>query len=307
MSLQKTFYKTKQKISDNSPAICMVVGVISFVATVVLACHETTKVEEIIDEHDKNMDDIRVTLAKVNTDDPEYVDVEYDESDAKKDKFIFTCQTGWKLTKNYAPAVICGTVSLTAFLASYKILSKRYLAASALAATISEAFSKYRGRVRDELGEDCERHFYYGTEVEKITKTSTDGKKTKETHLVETMNVDKNGIPLYAKFFDEANPQWSKNPSTNLMFLKGIENRMNDKFKMQGYLLLNQVYRALDIPETDLGCEVGWFESHGDQFVDFGIFDGSDIAKRRFVNGFEPSILLSFNCVPKYEGDLEAY
>lgn len=305
MNIKRMFSIAKKSISDHSPEILLVAGAVSFVGTVILACYETTKVEEIIDKHEKNMHNIRVTRAKVESGDPEYFEDEYTEEDAKKDKFIFTVRTAGALAKNYAPAFALGTVSLVCFLSSYKILKKRYVAASALAYSISEAFSKYRDRVKDEYGDDVDRHLYLGTTTETIEETDEDGKKTKVS--VEKMHIDENGIPLYAKFFDEANRQWNKNPSVNLMFLKGIEIRMNDKFHQQGYLLLNQVYRALDIPETDLGCEVGWFESHGDQFVDFGIFNGNDERKRAFVNGYEPSILLSFNCVPKWEGDLPKF
>ena len=56
----------------------------------------------------------------------------------------------------------------------------------------------------------------------------------------------------------------------------------------------------------NIGNEVGWFESHGDSFVDFGIY-GDNERVRAFVNGFEPSILLNFNCVPKFPGDLPKY
>lgn len=305
MNIKKMFYKAKKKVSDHSPEILLVAGVVSFIGTVVLACYETTKVEEIIDKHEKNMHDIRVTRAKVESGDPEYDEDEYTEEDAKKDKFIFTVRTGGELLKNYAPAIGLGAVSLFCFLSSYKILKKRYVAASALAYSISEAFAKYRERVVSEYGADVDEHLYLGTIKKKIETLDENGKKKEET--VEELDPDANGIPLYAKFFDEANRQWNKNPSVNLMFLKGIEIRMNDKFHEQGHVLLNQVYRALDIPETDLGNEVGWFESHGDQYIDFGIFNGSDERKRAFVNGYEPSILLCFNCVPKWEGDLPKF
>ena len=54
----------------------------------------------------------------------------------------------------------------------------------------------------------------------------------------------------------------------------------------------------LDIPKTKAGQKVGWIYDKknptGDNYVDFGIYS-SDVAKRRFVNGYERSILLDFN------------
>lgn len=305
MNAKKLAYSLAYKAKDKAPAIYLALGIVGFGATVVLACKATPKVKEIIDEHRKNMSDVNVTLAKCSSADPNYEKEEYTEHDAKKDKFIFTVKTGGALVKNYAPAIVVGGLSIASFLASYKILNARYIAASSVAAAISEAFRKYRTRVREEYGDEVDRHLYFGTEKIKVVDLKEDG--TSEEKEIESMNIDQNGIPLYAKFFDEANPQWNKNPEINYMFLRGLENKLTDKFHTQGYLLLNQVYRALDIPETDLGCEVGWFESHGDKNVDFGIFDANNERKRAFVNGYEPSILLCFNCVPRWEGDLPKF
>lgn len=298
MSAKKAFFKAKAKLSDASPAILVAMGIVGFVGTIVLACHETTKASEIMDEHAKDMDEIKVLQAKKASDDPEYRDDDYTEKDAAKDKFLIATHTGVCMLKCYAPAIVVGSLSIACFLSSYNILRKRYLAASALAASLAEAFNSYRERVRERYGDDVERQLYFGTHEETILQ---DGKKIKADVM------DENGIPVYAKFFDEANRQWNKEPAQNLMFLKGQELHANDMFNQRGYLLLNEVYELLDIPATDIGCEVGWFDTHGDQFVSFGMFDGDDERKRMFVNGYEPSILLSFNCVPKRSGDLAKY
>ena len=41
---------------------------------------------------------------------------------------------------------------------------------------------------------------------------------------------------VYARFFDEASPCWTKDSEQNLMFLKLQEQYANDKLKQQGYL-----------------------------------------------------------------------
>jgi hypothetical protein len=40
---------------------------------------------------------------------------------------------------------------------------------------------------------------------------------------------------------------------------------------------------------------VGWLKGHGDDFIDFGIFEGDAWSATRFVHGDENSILLDFN------------
>ena len=70
---------------------------------------------------------------------------------------------------------------------------------------------------------------------------------------------------------------------------------MQKLFNKKGYLFLNTVYRALDIPETYAGSVCGWVKGLGDNQIDFGLFDTSREGIRRFVNGYEAVVLLDFN------------
>ena len=70
----------------------------------------------------------------------------------------------------------------------------------------------------------------------------------------------------------------------------------NDLLLSRGHLFLNEVYDQIGIDRTKAGQVVGWVVSKdGDNFVDFGLFDGSTQEKRMFVNGHENSVLLDFN------------
>ncbi len=52
----------------------------------------------------------------------------------------------------------------------------------------------------------------------------------------------------------------------------------------------------LGVERSGAGAVVGWVVSKtGDNFVDFGIFNGDNSEARAFVNGREGSILLDFN------------
>lgn len=294
----------KHVISENSPKLLLIGGFIGFGATVILASHESTKISKILDEHKENIDKVNNYISE-HEEEMNKEDAEYTIEEAKKDKFTITCQTVTDICKLYAPAVITGVMTVVFFLSSYKVLSTRYLRASALACSLSDAFIAYRKRIKDELGEEMERHFYLGTDKVKVSELEPGSKKVKEYE--EEVLRNPNDIPIYAKFFDEANINWTKNPNTNLFFLKGMQTRANDLFHREGVLLLNDVYRMLNMEITEIGNEVGWFKNHGDQFVDFGIFDGSNDRKRAFVNGYEPSILLNFNCTPKRVGDIARF
>lgn len=107
---------------------------------------------------------------------------------------------------------------------------------------------------------------------------------------------DREALSIYARFFDAGCPGWDKNSEHNLLFLKQQQNFANDLLKVQGYLLLNDVYDMLGIPRSKTGQVVGWIydKEHpvGDNHVDFGIYSDRN---QEFVNGYNNSPLLDFN------------
>ena len=59
------------------------------------------------------------------------------------------------------------------------------------------------------------------------------------------------------------------------MIFHAQENYANDILRTRGYLLLNEVYKGLGLPQTSAGAVVGWvYDSEdGDGIVEFGNFE----------------------------------
>lgn len=280
-----------------SPEILTAAGVIGTIGSTVLACKATLKVEDILDEAKK-----KSNLINAVHDGEIEVDAEYTDKDYSKDLLVNRTQTAVKLIKLYGPAISLGALSITAILGGQHILRKRNVAVMAAYKLCEESFNNYRSRVKDELGEEKDRQFYYGMTEETIKDKvkSKDGKTKTVTKKVE--KAPDHLYSQYARFFDEANMNWDKSPEQNMYFLKMVQNQMNDKLKARGHVFLNEVYDALGFDRSEAGQLVGWVWSNdntameaGDGYIDFGIFDGNDYAKRAFVNGDERSILLDFN------------
>lgn len=283
------------QIRKHSPEILMVAGVVGTVASTVLACKATLKVNEVLEEKKNTIDAIHTCL--------ENETIEYTEEDSKKDLTILYAQTGIKLVKLYAPAVILGALSITSIVAGHKILKKRNLALAAAYAVVDKGFKDYRKRVVERFGEELDKELRYNLkakEIEEVVKDK-DGNEKVEKKVVNVVDNENplNGVSEYAKFFDEVSTNWSKDPEYNLMFLRRQQDWANEKLKATGYLFLNEVYDMLGIPRTQAGQVVGWIydkkNPNGDNYVDFGIYDVHSEAKRGFVNGVERSILLDFN------------
>lgn len=282
--------RTGLKIREKSPEILLVTGMVGFVATTVLACKATLEIEDVLDEHKEMMDKIH--------DGEENIE-EYSNDAASRDKFRAYCKTGWKFARLYAPAITVGAFSITCILVSNNIRKKRYAAVVAAYTTVSTAFDKYRERVREDGGEELDRKYMFGTHTEKEEYTEVDekGRKHKKKKDVEVMD-DGNGKPSgYARVFDSDNPNWSENPSFSMSFLRAQENLLNNKLQTCGHVFLNEVYEELGFEHTQEGAVVGWMlgSKHGDDVIDFGLYNLHKEPVRRFINGEENVILLDFN------------
>jgi hypothetical protein len=294
-SVSRTFHKAAFKVKKHSPEILVVAGVTGLVTSAVMACKATLKVNEITDEAKQNLEKVHEAGEKGITQAGEV----YTEEDVKKETAVVYIQTGVKLAKLYAPAVIVGGLSITAILAGHNMTRKRNVALAAAYTAVDKSFKEYRGRVVERFGKELDKELKYNIKSKEIEESTVneDGSESVVRKHVDV--ADPNGYSDYARFFDDGCKGWTKDPEFNLMFLKDQQRYANDLLKTKGHVFLNEVYDLLGIPRTKAGQVVGWLydEKHpiGDNFIDFGIYDVHSAAKRDFVNGFERTILLDFN------------
>lgn len=281
--------KAIMKIKKRSPEILIVVGVVGTVASAVIACKATTKVNKIIDDAKDDIDKVHVATENCVTEAGET----YSTEDSKKDLAIIYAQTGVKLAKLYAPAVILGTFSIASILASNNILRKRNVALGAAYAAIDKSFKDYRGRVIERFGEQVDTELKYGIKAKKFEEVEVDPETGKEKKVKKTVMVaDPNLQSDYAVYFDNKSRNYETNQDYNYMFLKAQQQFANDKLQTRGHLFLNEVLDDLDLPRTSAGQIVGWTKDGPDGYVNFRIVE----VDRETEDGrHEPSLLLDFN------------
>ena len=262
-----------------SPQIMFVGGVIGIVGTTVLACRATLQLDEVLKE-DRNAREMAKSMAHPN----------YTDSDRRQDLAYIYLRTTVSVGKLYAPAIGLGVVSVGALTGSHVVLTKRNVALTAAYGALERGFNEYRQRVIDDVGEDKDRHYRYGSETVELVNPKSGKSKT-------VTRVASGDPSIYARYFDAFSQSWSREPEYNLIFLKSQQNYMNDLLHSRGHVFLNEVYDALGIERSKAGAVVGWVLSRddGDNFIDFGVFDETRERARDFVNGREGSILLDFN------------
>ena len=283
--------KAGLQLTNHSPEILVVAGVVGGVVSAVMACKATTKVSTIVDRAKEDIDAIHSCAEN-----PEFAE-EYTKQDAQKDLAIVYAQTGLKLAKLYAPAVILGGVSIASVLGGHNILHKRNLALAAAYTAVDTGFKQYRGRVVERLGDKMDKELLYNIKAREIEETVVDEKGNEKT-VTTTVEVAEPGntLGMYAFCFDETSTGWVRDAEKNKFFLLRQQDYANEKLKSRGWIFLNEVLEMVGLPPCRMGQAVGWMlDGDGDGYIDFGIFNIHSEAARAFVNGREKSIWLNFN------------
>lgn len=292
----RKMYRLGFKAQKHSPEILMGAGIVGVVTSAVMACKATLKLDDVLAESKETVDKIHEV-----SENPDMIaeGKEYTEDDMKKDLTIVYTKAGLKVAKLYAPAIVVGGLSIAAIVSGHRILRKRNIALAAAYTAVDKGFKEYRGRVIEKFGEELDKELKYDIKAKEVEETVVDekGKEKKVKKTIKTVGQNL-GSP-YAKFFDESCRGWTKDPEYNLMVVRDVQDYANRLLRMKHHLFLNEVYDLLGIQRTTAGQVVGWIYDEknpiGDNYIDFGIYDVHDEAKRKFVNGYERTILLDFN------------
>ena len=259
--------KAKFKLGKHSPEILMVVGAVGAVTSTVMACKATLKVNDILAAHDATVATIHdVQEGKVQIKAGE----EYTEEDVKKDLTTTYVQTGLKIAKLYAPAVILGTLSIGCMFGSNHILQKRNAALTAAYVTLDKAFGDYKERVTERFGDRVQTELEHGIKAVEVESKVVNEDGTEETIKSYVDEVDGAHSP-YDLIFDEMIDEWQPDAQYNKWHLSHVEDQANRRLRTQGYLFLNDVYRMIgrynsgEMIVKPEGQIVGWLYDPNDE------------------------------------------
>jgi hypothetical protein len=300
----RAFHRAGFQLKKHSPEILVVTGVIGTVASAIMACKATTKVNFILEETKEKIDIIHAGVEKGEVagymDNGEVGTVAYTEKDSQKDLAIVYGQTALKMVRLYGPAVLVGATSIACILAGHNITRKRNLALAAAYTAVDTGFKKYRGRVVERFGEKLDKELLYNIKATEVEETVVDeeGNETVVKKTVDVADPIGAGTP-YTFCFDETSSLWVRDAEANKFALLQQQDYANALLKSKGYLYLNDVLKMVGLQTCRAGQAVGWIYKEGNEIgdnkIDFGIFDIHSEANRNFVNGLEKSIWLTFN------------
>ena len=297
----RAFHSVGFEMKKHSPELLVVAGIGGVIVAAVMACKATRKLDNVLEETKEQLDTIK-ELKELPAEELAEGETPMTEKESKKAMTVVYAKSALEMTKLYGPSVAVGAVSITAILAGHNILHKRNVALATTLTGVETAFKQYRGRVIDRFGEALDKELRYNIKTKEIEEKviNEDGSETTVTKTVETAN-SRDILSPFTYCFDDGCNGWTKNPQLNKMFLEHQQRMMTQRLEAQGYLFLNDVLKELGLPQTEAGQIAGWIYDEecpiGDNYVDFGILDIHKEANRDFVNGYERSVWLDFNCV----------
>lgn len=278
-------------VYKNADKILLGAGVGLVVAGTVSACKTSVKVKEIKHYLDGELSDA--------------ADIE-DKKERGKAKVSAYKNFALSLIEEYGPCVLLTGLGISCILGSHYILSRRYAALEIAYVTLDKSFKEYRERVGKKIGDKAEYDIY--TNAEEIEKIDIDENGKNVTKKVKVRHGSNSP---YEFIFDEANPNWTKDPNANWTFLEQQQWYANDRLNRKGIITLAEVLYDLsffddmrDIPSYAFDMIWEKQSEKGDGYIDFGHRFSED-----FKNGTERSVILNFNCdglLRKVRGENEA-
>ena len=250
LDFPKLIKTAKTAVSKRSPEILTGLGIAGMITTTVLAVKATPKALRLIEE-------------------------EKDELGVEKLTPVETVKVAWK---PYIPAAISGSVSVACLIGANSVNARRN-AALATAYKLSEtAFSEYRDKVIETMGEKKEKIVKDKVAKEKIEQNPVSKSDVIITNRGNTLCFD----PISGRYF-----------KSDIDRIKRAENELNKRMlhDITGYVSLNEFYGELDLDYTSIGDDLGW---NVENLIDISF--SSQIAD----NG-EPSIVLDYRVAPKYD------
>lgn len=254
--LAKFARDVKTSLARHSPEILIGIGITGMLTTTVLAVKATPKALRLMEEKKEELE--VETLTPVET-----------------------VKTTWKC---YLPAAITGAVSIACLIGSNSVNVRRN-AALATAYKLSEsAFTEYREKVVETIGEKKERVVRDKVSEEQIKNNPRTTHEVIVTGKGDTLFFE----PLSSRYF-----------YSNLEKIKRAENKLNKEIICDAFdhgVTVNDFYAEIGLPNTATGDNLGW---KLDYLID--IYPSAQMADEGTEHEGEPCIVLNYTNPPRYD------
>lgn len=255
-ALSELARNVRVSLSKHSPAILIGFGIAGMITTTVLAVKATPKALEMIDDKKEELD--VETLTPVET-----------------------VKATWKC---YVPAAISGAASIACLVGSHSVNARRN-AALATAYKISEsAFTEYRDKVVETIGEKKEK-----TVRDKVSKDLVEKNPVSNTEVI----ITGKGQTL---FYDHHSGRYFY---SSIEKIQRAANKLNHEINTDPFdagRTLNDLYGEIGLAPTATGDNLGWNTNTG--LID--IYLSAQMIEEGEHEG-EPCAVINYMKPPQYD------
>ena len=221
MTFSEVFSRVEKLTMDNAPSICTAIGVVGTVSTAYLTGKASIKAARIIDREREQW----------NSRDPF----------ASMEKFKLV----WTL---YIPPVGVCVVTVIAIIGANRIGSRRAAALAAAYSISEKAFTEYKEKVVERLGEKKERVFRDDIAQDQVNRNPVGKREVIITGNGDVLCYDS----LTGRYFN-----------SSIESLRRAENTINKKILADNYASLTDFYDLVGLSSTTISEEVGWNLDNG--------------------------------------------
>lgn len=230
--------KIAHKTVENAPVLMFIGGTVAFGATIYLSLKTAPKLNAVLEEHNKNVEEAKKAAA-----DPDISD--YTETDLQKDIRIFYKDTFFRSVRVLLPVVATGTLSLGLFGGAQFIVMRRLSALSSEYILLDKTFNDYRQNVIRDQGIDKDKEYLYSTEKTKASMETLDEEGQLEVKEVET---ETSKAPANSWIFSsETSTSYSGRELYDDAHIMQVEKFITGELERKGLLTRNDILWALGL------------------------------------------------------------
>lgn len=187
--------------------------------------------------------------------------------------------------KYYIPMILAVIVGIMCLIASTREGLQRTAALATMYQLTDTAFTEYRNKVVDTIGEQKERDIHTELAKDKAEKAAEPFADNPENGIYRTGDGNTLMFDYLCGRFFRSDIDFVKRQATRLS---------NDMMRdgINGFKSLNEYYESINLMKSDIGDKLGWRS-------DWGIIDIRDSSINHPQTG-EPAYILSFYTPPRY-------
>lgn len=242
---------TKKFLVKRSPEILTGIGIASLLGSTVLAVSATPKALDLIEDKKEEL--------------------EVDELTIKE-----TVKAAWK---PYIPAALTAVAGVTCIVGASAVNAKRNAALAAAYSISERAFSKYREKVIETIGEKKHREI-----KEKIAQDDINEKPVNKSQIY----VTSKGNTLCRDYIS------GRDFRSDIDTIRGIINELNREMTYNQYVSLDEFYTKLGLESTKESSRLGWNLDDGLLELDLSTCLTQDN---------EPCVVIDISTPPRYDFD----